>query len=80
MSIEGHISHYIANIFSKLKGYSSLNINKYLKLNDFKNNRINLFDLYLKSYNNKEEININQKEIDYSLFKKKYRHFCIKKL
>ena len=70
-SMESHISHYIANMFSsRPKGYSSLNINKYLKLNDYKINGINLFDLYLKSYSNDEEINLNQKELDYSLFEK----------
>lgn len=35
-SMESHISHYIANLFSsRSKGYSSLNINKYLKLNGY---------------------------------------------
>ena len=69
--MESHISHYIANMFSsRPKGYSSLNINKYLKLNDYKINGINLFDLYLKSYDNEEEVTINQDELDYSIFKK----------
>lgn len=51
-SMESHISHFVASVFSsRPKGYSSLNINKYLMLNDAKNNGINLFNSYLQTYN-----------------------------
>lgn len=70
-SMESHISHYIASLFSaRPKGYSSLNINKYLKLNDYKINGINLFNLYLQSYDNEEIITINEQEINYSMFER----------
>ena len=52
-SMESHISHIIASPFSsRPKGYSSLRIDKYLKINDYVNNGINIFKLYLSSYDN----------------------------
>ena len=52
-SMESHISHIVANPFSsRPKGYSSIKIDKYLKINDYVNNSINIFKLYLSSYNN----------------------------
>lgn len=70
-SMESHISHYIANLFSsRPKGFSSLNIKKYLKLNDYKINGFNLFDLYLKSYDNDEVVTLDQSELNYSIFEK----------
>ena len=63
-SMESHISHCIASYFaSRPKGYSSLKINKYLKINDYNNNNINILNLYLKSYNKDENININSDDI-----------------
>lgn len=51
--MESHISHCIANMSSsRPKGYSSKNINKYLEINDYKNNYLNIFNLHLKSYEN----------------------------
>lgn len=71
-SMESHISHYIASLFaSRPKGYSSKKISKYLKLNDYRINGINLFNLYLQSYNNTESIIINKDELNYSIFEKK---------
>lgn len=70
-SMESHISHYIASLFSsRPKGYSSLNINKYLKLNDYKINGINLFNLYLQSYDNEEVVTIDEEEMNYSMFER----------
>jgi len=70
-STEGHISHNIASYFaSRPKGFSSKKIKKYLKINDYKNNGINIFNLYLKSFNKKEEITINKEELNWSIFKK----------
>lgn len=60
-SMESHISHLIASFFSaRPKGFSTKRIKQYLKLNDYKNNGINIFRLYLTSYNNNEIININE--------------------
>lgn len=55
-SMEAHISHFIASTFSsRPKGYSEKNINKYFMLNDAKINGINLFKVYLDTYNRTEE-------------------------
>lgn len=60
-SMESHISHLIASFFSaRPKGFSTKRIKQYLKLNDYKNNGINIFKLYLMSYNNKEIIKLNE--------------------
>lgn len=49
-SMESHISHLIFSFFaSRPKGFSTKNISKYLILNDYKNNNINVFNLYLKT-------------------------------
>ena len=68
-SMESHISHLIANTFaSRPKGYSSKNIKKYLAINDFKNNNLNILNIYFQSYNNITQININDDSInDFSL-------------
>lgn len=59
-SMESHISHIVASPFSsRPKGFSSLKINKYLKINDYVNNGINIFKLYLSSYDNSLTINDN---------------------
>ena len=70
-SMESHISHLIASFFAaRPKGYSSKNIDKYLKLIDFKNNDYNIFNIYMNSHSNKEIISINHEKIDFSLFDK----------
>lgn len=71
-SMESHISHCIANMFSsRPKGYSSKNINKYLEINDYKNNHLNIFNLYVKSYEDTKQKEINKEEINYGIFEKK---------
>ena len=68
-SMESHISHLIASFFSaRPKGFSTKRIEKYLKLNDYKNNKINIFKLYAQFYKNIEEINICEDKLDYSIF------------
>lgn len=42
------------------KGFSTKKINQYLKLNDYKNNSINIFKLYMQSYNNTEVVKIDE--------------------
>lgn len=70
-SMEAHISHNIAAYFaSRPKGYSSLKIEKYLKINDYKNNKVNILNLYLKSFNKTEEITINKEKINWSMFER----------
>ena len=70
-SMESHISHCIANMFSsRPKGYSSKNIKKYLEINDYKNNNINIFDLYLKTYENTESKEINKEQVNINLFER----------
>lgn len=64
-SMESHISHLIANTFaSRPKGYSSKNIKKYLTINDFKNNNLNILNIYFQSYNKTTQININDDTIN----------------
>ena len=68
-SMESHISHCIANMFSsRPKGYSSKNIEKYLEINDYKNNNLNIFNLYLNTYELSEKQEINNNEICFNIF------------
>lgn len=70
-SMESHISHLIASFFAaRPKGYSSKNIDKYLKLNDFKNNDYNIFNIYMNSYSNDKVVSINHEQLDFSIFEK----------
>ena len=60
-SMESHISHLIASFFAaRPKGFSTQRIEQYLRLNDYKNNNINIFKLYMKSYKNKEVVTIDE--------------------
>ena len=64
-SMESHISHLIASFFSsRPKGFSTKRIKQYLKLNDYKNNNINIFKLYIQSYKNTEIKKINEEIIN----------------
>ena len=64
-SMESHISHLIASFFSsRPKGFSTKRIRQYLKLNDYKNNNINIFKLYIQSYKNTEIKKINEEIIN----------------
>lgn len=38
--------------------------NKYLKINNYKNNEINILNLYLKSFNLKDETTINEEKLN----------------
>ena len=68
-SMESHISHLIASFFSsRPKGFSTKRIAKYLKLNDYKHNGINIFKLYLSSYSKKQTTTINEDTFDYEIF------------
>lgn len=64
-SMESHISHLIASFFaSRPKGYSTKRIKQYLLLNDYKNNGMNIFKIYMQSYNNSEVIDIDENFIN----------------
>ena len=68
-SVESHISHCLAEQFcSRTEWYSKNTISKYLKLHEYFLNCINIFDLYLKTYNN--DYVYNEKELNFSLFDK----------
>ena len=72
-SMESHISHCIANRFgSRPKGFSKKRIEKYIKLEEYKQNNVNIMDLYLKSYNKNVEDNFiyNATDVSYSIFEK----------
>ena len=67
-SMESHISHLIASFFSsRPKGFSTKRIKKYLKLNDYKHNNINIFKLYLNTYSKKQTITLNENTYDYEI-------------
>lgn len=68
-SMESHISHLIASWFSsRPKGFSTKRITKYLKLNDYKNNNINIFKLYLSTYSKKKTTKLYESTFDYEIF------------
>lgn len=68
-SMESHISHCVASHFgSRPKGYSRKRIEKYIKLQEYKLNGINIMDLYLKSYNKDTSYVYNKNELSYSIF------------
>ena len=68
-SMENHISHLIASLFSsRPKGFSTKRITKYLKLNDYKNNNINIFKLYLSTYSKKRTTKLYENTYDYEIF------------
>lgn len=68
-SMESHISHLIASFFSsRPKGYSTKRIEKYLKLNDYKHNNINIFKLYLSTYSKNQTVTLNENTYNYEIF------------
>ena len=70
-SMEAHIQHCIASSFSSVpKGYSSNNIECYLKLQEMLLNGINIMKYYLTTYNKNNTFVYNEKEIDFSIFEK----------
>lgn len=69
-SMESHISHCVANVFgSRPKGYSRNRLENYLKLEEAKQNGINIMDLYLKSFSKSmNEFIYNEKEVSFAIF------------
>lgn len=67
-SMESHISHCIANNFgSRPKGFSRKTIQTDIKLEEYKQNGINIMDLYLNSYN-KTDYTYNKKDVSFVSF------------
>ena len=71
-SMESHIQHCIASIFSSVpKAYSKNNIENYLKLQEMILNDVNIFHYYLDTYNSNDESRYtSEKDINFSLFDK----------
>lgn len=70
-SMESHISHCVAEHFgSRPKAYSKDNIENYLKLEEYKQNGINILDLILKCINKSEDYIYNEKEASFAMFDK----------
>lgn len=68
-SMEAHISHLVAYLFSsRPKGYSSFKINQYLKISNYMQNGINLINCYLKSCNTTSTQTFNVNTLSFSLF------------
>lgn len=70
--MESQISHSLAAYFtSRPKGYTPRTIEKLIKLRLLKLNKFNIKELFLNNINKKNIINLNEKEINYSMFDKK---------
>lgn len=70
-SMESHISHCVAEHFgSRPKGFSKDRIENYLKLEEYKQNGINILDIVLKCFSNDEGFTYNEKEVSFSMFDK----------
>lgn len=68
-SMESHISHCVAEHFgSRPKGYSKDRIENYLKLEEYKQNKINILDIILKSLSKGKDYIYTEKEISFGLF------------
>ena len=73
-SMESHISHCVAASFgSRPKAYSRNRIQKYIKLEEYKQNGINIMNLYLSSYNLDADSDYvyNKEEVSFSIFENK---------
>jgi len=70
-SMESHISHCVASFFSsRPKAFSYRRIEDYLKLQEYSLNGIDIFSLYLNTYDNSEKLSYMQEELSFSLFDK----------
>ena len=70
--MESQISHTFAAYFtSRPKGYNKEMINKLIELRLLYKNGFNIKELYLNNLNEEKIINLNEKELDFSIFNKK---------
>lgn len=75
-SMESHISHIFADIFtSRPKAYSEKGLIQLLKLRLLKINKKNIKELYLKSLNSNTTLEINENEVNFSIFDKQISNF-----
>lgn len=66
--MESQISHTFASYFtSRPKGYSVKTIPKLIKLRLLKKNKYNIKELYLNNLNSKEELDLNNKTLNFSI-------------
>ena len=78
--MESQISHTFASYFtSRPKGYSPKTLQTLIKLRINKANKNNIKELFFKNFNSSEIINLNEKNIDYSIFDKKSTYTVITK-
>ena len=67
--MESNISHNMADLFtSRPKAYSLPMIDKLMEHRMLYKNSYNLKELYLKNYNNKNQIVIDLEDINYNIF------------
>ena len=75
-SMESHISHIFADIFtSRPKSYSKKGLRQLLKLRLLKINGKNIKELYLNQLNSNKIISINTNKINFSMFDKQTSNF-----
>lgn len=73
-SMEAHISHNLADLFtSRPKAYSLKMLDKLLKIRLLYKNGHNIKKLYLNNYNSKEILTVNSDNINYSIFNPIYK-------
>lgn len=78
--MESQISHTFASYFtSRPKGYSPQTLQTLMKLRLKKANKYNIKELFFKNFNNNEIINLNEKNMDYSIFNRKNTYTAITK-
>ncbi|MBR1936059.1 MAG: UPF0236 family protein [Bacilli bacterium] len=70
--MESQISHTFAEYFtSRPKAFNKTTINKLIKIRLLKKNNYNIKKLYLNNIDSKEEVDLNRKNLDFSIFYKK---------
>ena len=75
-SMESHISHIFADIFtSRPKAYSKKGLKQLLKLRLLKINGQNIKELYFNGLNSNTTLSTNQSEINFSIFDKEVNNF-----
>lgn len=74
--MESQISHTFASYFtSRPKGYSTKTIPKLIKLRLLNKNNYNIKELYLNNLNKNEVIDMNKKELNFSIFEKSKNNY-----
>ena len=75
-SMESHISHILADIFTaRPKAYSENGLRKLLKLRLLKINGKNIKELYLNQFNSNTILSVNANKINFSMFDKQTSNY-----